>query len=406
MSETPAPSLRDSYPIVAFSALCAFLSAPGQTFFISVFIPSFAAGFSIGAGDLGALYMAATLGAAALAPLTGSWIDRTDLRLFVVLTLTALAVACLVTASASTIMALFAGFLLLRLAGQGLMSHIAITSIVRYFVRRRGRALSITALGFPLAEATTPAAGLLLIGAFGWRDAYAIVAALLVVIAAPGLLLLIHNRRAFSEPPGGHHADRGKRHIRRAAMTLLRSRYFWMALPILLFMPFTSTALVFHIQIIAELKDWPGSLVGPAFLGFAAGHVAGLAASGDLVDRLGAKSMMPVMNAPLLLGLIVLAATPSSIGLFVFLALAGASAGLVQTTVGAMWAEVYGVERLGAIRSLAVMLMVAGAALGPAIVGAAIDDGASVALIAGAIAATGAFSSALAGVGARDRTPS
>lgn len=231
MSETPAPSLRDSYPIVAFSALCAFLSAPGQTFFISAFIPSFAAGFSIGAGDLGALYMAATLGAAALAPLTGSWIDRTDLRLFVVLTLTALAIACLVTASAST-------------------------------------------------------------------------------------------------------------------------------------------ALVFHIQTIASLKDWPGSLVGPAFSGFAAGHVAGLAASGDLVDRLGAKSMMPVMNAPLLLGLIVLAATPSSIGLFVFLTLAGASAGLVQTTVGAMWAEVYGVERLGAI------------------------------------AAAGAFSSALAGVDARDRTPS
>lgn len=333
-------------------------------------------------------------------PLAGSWIDRIDLRVYCVLTLAGLSIACLVTASATVPLTPFVGFLLLRLAGQGLMSHIAITSVARYFVRRRGRALSIMAMGFPLAEAITPAAGLFLIGVGGWRSAYAVVAAILIAVAAPVLLLLIRNRSSFAKPAADVRPKRGERHIRKAAVKLMRSRYFWMALPVLLFMPFTSTALVFHIQPIAALKDWPNALVGLAFLGFAGGHVAGLAASGELVDRLTAKWVMPFMNAPLILGLMALAVAASPFGLFAFLAFAGVSAGLVQTTVGAMWAEVYGVERLGAIRSLAAMLMVAGTALGPAVVGGAIDRDVSVTMFGFVIAGAGAVFSGLAGLGA------
>lgn len=392
---------RTAAPLLAFGAASAFLSSPGQTFFIAVFIPFFGVAFGVSAGELGALYMGATLGAACLLPLVGPWIDRLDLKLFTSLTLAALALACAVTAMAAGPLGLFAGFLLLRLTGQGLMSHIAVTSVSRYFAARRGRALAVVAMGFPLAEAVAPGAALALISAAGWREAYAIVAAVIVVAAAPALIALVRGRPDFTRPPAGADAAREPRPVRAAARILARSPYFWLALPVLLYLPLTSTALIFHIQALAALKGWSRELVALAFVGYALGHVGGIALSGELVDRLTAKRILPIMNAPLLAGLCVLALFNQPATLFAFLALLGITAGLTQTSVGAMWAEVYGVERLGAIRSLAVMLMVAGTALGPALIGAALDREAGVAAIALALAAAGAGAGALAFIGAR-----
>ena len=42
---------------------------------------------------------------------------------------------------------LFIGIFLLRLSGQGLMSHTASTTVSRYFEKTRGKALSVTATG-------------------------------------------------------------------------------------------------------------------------------------------------------------------------------------------------------------------------------------------------------------------
>lgn len=81
-------------PILLFGVLCAFLSSPGQTFFIALFVGSFGESVSLSAAQLGSLYLAATLGAASLLPYIGHWIDRIDLRLYSGLVAAALALAC------------------------------------------------------------------------------------------------------------------------------------------------------------------------------------------------------------------------------------------------------------------------------------------------------------------------
>lgn len=395
----PVELLRERR-ILGFALLCAFLSSPGQTFFIAAFTADMADAVGVSAGDLGLLYMFGTIGAALLLPAAGSWIDRIDLKPYTLLIVAGLAAACAVTASAQTPLVLFAGLLLLRLTGQGLMSHVAVTSTARHFSARRGRALSIVALGFPLAEAATPAAGLALIALVGWRDAYLLVAAGLLLVAAPVLWALVRRRADFTAPPtvpGGAGSRRGL--VRSAARILFSSRYFWFVLPIVVFLPFASTGLVFHIQPLTLANGWPVALVGPGFLGFALGHVAGLVASGRLIDRLGATRLLPVMNTPFFTGLAGLAIIDHPAMLIAFLALIGGASGLAQTSVAAMWAEVYGVERIGSIRSLAVMLMVMGTASGPAVIGAGIDAGLDVAWLAGGLLVTGIAGSALAFIG-------
>jgi predicted MFS family arabinose efflux permease len=132
------------------------------------------------------------------------------------------------------------GFLLLRLTGQGLMTHVAVTSIARYFNRQRGRALSVVAMGFPLAEGIMPAIAVMMIAALGWRMSYALIGALVLAVAAPILIRLIWRVPSFTRPPGWERPGRAPRALD-GLRIVIGTRFFWSALPILLFMPFTST---------------------------------------------------------------------------------------------------------------------------------------------------------------------
>ncbi len=67
---------------------------------------------------------------------------------------------------------------------------------------------------------------------------------------------------------------------------------------------------------------------------------------------------------------------------------------LAFTALTALWAEIYGVRHLGAIRSLVMSLSVVSSALGPLVMGALLDAGVSVEAICGlfalyCVAATG-----------------
>jgi MFS family permease len=194
--------IRDERPALLFGVGCAFLSSPGQTFFISLFIGAISASLGLGSAQLGSLYLVATLGAASLLPLTGHWLDRVDLRRYALFVAGGLAAGCGVMAIADGPIGVLFGFMLLRLTGQGLMTHVAVTSIARYFNRQRGRALSVVAMGFPLAEGIMPAIAVAMIAALGWRMSYALIGALVLAVAAPILIRLIWRVPSFTRPPG------------------------------------------------------------------------------------------------------------------------------------------------------------------------------------------------------------
>lgn len=396
--------LRAEPRILAFGALCALLSSPGQTFFIALFVGSFAAASGLNAGQLGALYLAATLGSASLLPVLGHWIDRIDLRLYAALVLAGLSVACVVATQVTGPASLLVAFLLLRLFGQGLMTHLEVTSVARYFASRRGLALSLTGMGFPLAIGFMPLIAVAAIEALGWRLSYAVTGALLAGVALPFLLWLIRDKADFARPPARARGMAPPR-VLDGLRIVARTRYFWLALPILLYLPFTSTALTFHIEALGLARGWPREMVAAAFSAFAIGHVAGLVLAGFVVDRLTARVMLPLMNVPIFLGIAAIGLSGHPLALFGFMASLGAASGLTQTTGGAVWAEVYGVARLGTIRSFATMLMVAGTAAGPAVLGLGLDAGMSVGAIATAFLLLGGAATVLAALGVSVAVP-
>lgn len=387
--------LRTEWRTLGFSTLCTFFTSPGQTFFIALFLGAISTELGLSATQLGVLYLAATLGAAALLPVTGKWIDHIDLRYYALFVCVGLALACGVMAFASGMVSLFAGFLLLRLVGQGLMGHMGVTTIARYFEKRRGRALSLIALGFPLSEAIMPAAAVFMLSLTSWRMSYAAFGLFILVATLPALLSLAWREPRFRQPPAAS-LDNPRPSAWDGMRILIVTRFFWLALPAILFMPFSATALMFHIHTIVAAKAWSAQLLAAGLTVYAITHAAGLFFTGELVDRFGARRLLPLLNLPAIAGIGLLGLYDAPLALPGYLGLTGLTAGVAQTTGGALWAEVYGVSKLGTIRSFIVMLVVASTSLGPVTLGAMLDAGFAIAAGCAVLAAIGLTATLLA----------
>ncbi len=148
---------------IAFGFLAAFTSSFGQTYFIGIFGPEFQAEFGLSHTIWGSIYLIGTLASAAMLPVSGKLIDHIPLRRYALWVCGLLMLACGLTTLVNGALTLIFAIFLLRHAGQGLMSHIAITTMARYFSAGRGRAIAIATLGFSLGEALLPFLAVLVI---------------------------------------------------------------------------------------------------------------------------------------------------------------------------------------------------------------------------------------------------
>lgn len=82
-----------------------------------------------------------------------------------------------------------------------------------------------------------------------------------------------------------------------------------------------------------------------------------------------------VMLIPLILAMIFVALFRNPFIVWLYMILLGINIGIAHTSVSAMWAELYGVNHLGAIRSLTTAISVFGTALGPLTMSSLIDWG-------------------------------
>ncbi len=358
---------------LAFGALHAFYSAPGQTFCIGLFVTSFGIDFGLDPAAVGALYLGATLASAATLLFVGHWIDHIRLVHFSAAVVVGIGIACLVTAAAVGPATLFVGLYLLRLTGQGLMVHVEATATARTFNRERGRALGITALGIPVSEVVFPPLVVAGIAAIGWRPTYAALGIVALIVLLPLTQWLLYGISRSPRQEGS--ANGAFRALLAGLRVVLRSRYVWAALPAMAIFPFYATAIMFHITTIAGIRGWPVGFVAASFPALAIANVCGLMISGQIIDRISARKLFLFQMLPLLCGVVVLGSVTEPWALPVTMAMIGFSGGLSKTTLTAIWAELFGTETLGTIRSAVSMYMVFMSALAPFVLGAALAAG-------------------------------
>lgn len=351
-----------------------YFSSFGQTYFISASIAEWQSAFDLSHGEIGRLYMFATLASALCLPFLGRLVDLIPAHKMIALVMPVLAGATLMAGYAPSVTVLVIAIFLLRLFGQGMMTHIALTATGRWFVVERGRAISLVVLGHQGGEATIPLVFATIAIAYGYKTGWLVGAAALLLIGLPFAFWAYQQAR---EP----HARDAKsvkalRHVRSwTRREVMRDPVFWVLLTGILAPPFIGTTIFYHQNYMTALHDWPPQLFALSLLVMSLTTVGCALITGALVDRFGTPAILPYSLLPLSLSCFALAFSGPPATLFVVMILLGISYGISATLFGSLWPEIYGTAYLGSIRAITVSAGVFATAAGPGLTGTLIDRG-------------------------------
>lgn len=364
--------------LILFGFALTFFSSFGQTFLISVFVPGFLETFGISNAYFGALYSIATLGSAGILAWAGALIDRVPLKRYALMVTAGYVVSLIVVASSLWIWMLLVGLLGVRLFGQGLCGHTAHTTMARFFTTLRGRALSLSNLGFSFGEAILPVSVTALIGIFGWRMGWTAIT-VFVAMFLPVLIMATlgrdpreHSEAAMSDDPDSVMQETGQEWRRRL---VLRDPRFYLMLPGAVAAPFLLTGFFLYQTQLAISKGWDLDIMASAFIAFALSKSGASLLSGSLIDRFTACRLFPFFLIPLLTGFFLLTIFSHPFTVFAYMFLAGLSMGAAFNINTSIYAELYGTANLGAIRSMMTMFMVVSTAISPVLFGFILDAG-------------------------------
>ena len=183
--------VQANWRFLSFGILMAYSSSFGQTWFIGLFTPNIESTFNLSHGEWGTIFMIGTLFSAALLTFTGSFIDKVSLKYYSVLVCGFLAVACAAIAASPNVIFLVLAIFLLRHAGQGLATHVAVTGMIKHFYKSRGKAVAIATMGFPIGRGVLPILITTSIVAIGWRETYLACVIIIVFIILPTVVFLL-----------------------------------------------------------------------------------------------------------------------------------------------------------------------------------------------------------------------
>ncbi|WP_206018389.1 MFS transporter [Roseovarius nitratireducens] len=365
--------LRDNAPWLTAGVLLTFLSSFGQTYFISVFAGEIRGVFDLSHGQWGGIYSLGTTASALAMVWAGGLTDLFRVRVLAPIVLVAMMLACLAMALNPVWWLLPVIVFALRFTGQGMMSHLAVVAMARWFVASRGKALSVATLGNALGEAILPLTFASLLIAHDWRSLW-IVAAAIAILGVPFLLLLLRRERTpqswaqTSQSLGmdGRHWTRGQ---------ALGHFLFWFMVPALLGPSAFNTAFFFHQVHIAEVKQVSHVELVAMFPVYTAVAVGAMMLSGLALDRLGTARVLPFIQIPMIAAFLLFSVSEGPLVLLAGFVMLALTTGANSIVPNAFWAEFYGSANMGRIKAMAAAIMVFGTALGPGITGLAIDLG-------------------------------
>ncbi|MDL4840146.1 MFS transporter [Aquibacillus rhizosphaerae] len=230
------PPFYYGWIIVFVSCLSVFFSGPGQTFSISIFIDYYIADFEYSRSFVSGIYSTATLCAGFSLFFIGRLVDRFGQRVMMTIVGVMLAIACIWNAFITGAVMMFIGIFLLRLFGQGSMTLLPNTLVPKWFMSKRGRALSVMTVGGFAGSALFPPLNTWIIGVVGWRSAWLILGLALILLFVPLAILLVRNQpQDIGETPDGSGLRRetNTSFKRWNIKDVTRTKTFWIVLVII-----------------------------------------------------------------------------------------------------------------------------------------------------------------------------
>jgi hypothetical protein len=354
--------------VVAASSAALVLTAPGQTAGVAAFVDPVIAELGITRTALASAYLIGTLTGALTMPLVGRALDTYGVRRTMAVIGAVFGAFLLSLSAVSSIVALTAGFVGIRTAGQGALGLAATTATALWFTRRRGTAIGVVSAVGAAGISLAPVLLERLVAAHGWRTVWAAEGVLIWLTVIPLALLVMRDRpEQLGQAPDG---VRREGHISEPAWGFtrhqaVRTGWFWLVTAAVSASGMLATAVAFHqISLLGE-RGLSATEAAANFLPQTAAALFATFAVGALVDPVrpstALAACMLLLAGALLWGVVV---TPgvSAIGFGLVL---GAAGGSIRTLEAATVPKVFGTQNLGCIRGLVAAFSVGSTAFGP-----------------------------------------
>jgi len=318
------------FKVILFGFIFTFFSSFGQSYFLGLFNSSIRETLSITHGQFGSIYASATLLSSFILVWIGKKIDDFNILKFASYVIALLAISCFLFSKISSITFLFFSIFLIRLSGQGLMSHTATTTISRFFEKTRGRALSTTWLGLSLAEFIMPLLIIFLLTFIDWRNIWIVISISVVVILPVITFILVKNIKLDSREVSNNLNIKTKDIKQWLRVEVLKDYRFYIICLNMLAMPWIATGTFVYQSFIVSSKEWGPYVIAQSFMVYSILSVVTLFLSGFLIDKFSSRKLLIYMNLPLLIATLILHYFNSPFSSYIFLGLIGISNGLTN----------------------------------------------------------------------------
>ena len=266
------------------------------------------------------------------------------------------------------------------LAGIGFSTHdvLTLTTVARWFVKRRGMMTGIVKVGTGTGQVLVPPFAVAIIAAFGWRNAYLILGTLSLVILVAAAQVLRRDPQKFELLPDGGSQEPGDAaggpFGRDMPLNVaIRKPQFWticLAEFVAFFCIFT---IIVHI--VPHATDLGLSPVTAAGVLATIGGVSmlGRFVMGIANDRIGGKRSLIICFSVFLCGLVWLQMAREGWMLFLFAVIYGFAHGGFFTVVSPTLAEFFGTGSHGLLFGIVLFNGTLGGAIGPFLAGRTFD---------------------------------
>ena len=350
----------------------------GAMFTYGVFFKNFQAELGWSRAIISGASSLAFLIMGAVGILAGKLNDRIGPRVLIVVSGISLGLGYLLMSQLQTLWQLY--LLYGVLVGVGLSTHdvITLSTVARWFVKRRGMMSGIVKVGTGAGQLMVPLIATALIAVYGWRSAYIILGALILMILVAVAQILRRDPQGKGLLPDGGSDVPSDARIRfeercvslRAAV---RMRQLWIICVAEFSAFFCLLTLIVHIVPHASDMGLPQVTAAGVLSTIGGVSMIGRFVMGAANDKIGGKRSLIICFIVLLCGLIWLQFAGEAWMLFFFAVIWGFAQGGFFTVVSPTVAELFGTGSHGVLFGIVLFCGTIGGAVGPLLAGRTFD---------------------------------
>tara|TARA_B100001123_G_scaffold448676_1_gene610837 strand:- start:3212 stop:4507 length:1296 start_codon:yes stop_codon:yes gene_type:complete len=365
--------------IVAGAFFGAFASGGIQGFTFSVFLKPMSDDLGWTRSALTAGIAINTLIASFIAPVFGFIVDKYGPRPIMAAAALVGGVAAGLLSNVTELWQFYVIFAVAGIFGGAALGEVVTQStVVKWFIRLRGRAVAIGSMGGAASGAVLAPVITFMVATSGWRSGWVLMAVIFLVVLLPISLLMVRSPEDVGLTPDGDRSevDNQNRLHDEVSWNLkeaLRDKTLWFLTAALTVAGLCVSSVVVHEFSLITDRGFSSATAAAVLSTHAVMASAGRLIWGFLVEKVKVRYAMSSVFLLCGLSVIMLVTVEYSALLFVFAVIYGLSIGGYSVTTAVAFANYYGRANVGSIRGAVSPLITGSVAVGPVLIAAGYD---------------------------------